>query len=304
MTRLAFLGTPEAAVPTLETLAADYDIAVVITRLDRPQGRHSEPLPTPVKIVADEIGIPVKQPSSSGQIAGILEEHAPLDLAVVVAFGMILLPDALAVPSHGLLNLHFSLLPRWRGAAPVARALMAGDTMTGVTIIRIDEHLDSGDVLTAQALDIRPDERSGGLTNRLAHIGSQLMIDSIEHYLAGAMVPVPQTDEGLTYAAKITPEDRPLSPQMTTAEFINRIRGLSPKPAATLDIDGQVHKVLQAQESDSIPAATRWETVGELPVVGVSDGGVTLLELQPPGKRLMSGESWLRGRLQVRGIVS
>jgi len=304
MTRLAFLGTPEAAVPTLEALAADFDIAVVITRLDRPQGRHSKPLPTPVKIVADELGIPVKQPSSSDQIAGILEEHAPLDLAVVVAFGMILLPDALAVPAHGMLNLHFSLLPRWRGAAPVARALMAGDTMTGVTIIRIDEHLDSGDVLTAQALDIRLNESSGALTKRLTHIGSQLLIDSIGHYLSGALVPVPQTDEGLTYAAKITAEDRPLSPQMTTAEFINRIRGLSPKPAATLDIDGQVHKVLQARESDSIPAATRWETVGELPVVGVGNGGVALLELQPPGKRPMSGESWLRGRLQVRGIVS
>ena len=304
MTRLAFLGTPEVAVPTLDALAARFDIAVVVTRLDRPQGRHSKPLPTPVRIVADDIGIPVRQPASSDQIAGILQEHEPLDLAVVVAFGMILQPDALEVPTHGILNLHFSLLPRWRGAAPVARALIAGDTMSGVTIIRIDEGLDSGDVLTAQALSIRPDERAGGLTNRLAQIGSQLMLESVEQYLAGALEPVPQTEEVLSYAAKITAEDRPLSPQMTTTEFINRIRGLSPKPAATLDIDGQVHKVLQARESESIPASGRWETVGELPVVGVSNGGVELLELQPPGKKPMSGESWLRGRLQVRGLTS
>lgn len=304
MTRIAFLGTPEAAIPTLDALAEDFDIPVVITRLNRPSGRHSKPLPTPVRLDADEIGIPVRQPNTADDIAGILEEYSPVDVAVVVAFGMILSAEALAVPTHGILNLHFSLLPRWRGAAPVARALMAGDPMTGVTVIRIDEGLDTGDVLTAQAVDILPLETAGVLTDRLAQLGARLIADSIEPYLAGEMAPVPQVEEGATYATKITAEDRPLSREMTVRKFVNQVRGLSPKPAATLDIDGQVHKILQVRETDAIPAPGRWETVGDVPVLGLSEGGVALVELQPPGKNPMSSESWLRGRTQVRGTIS
>jgi methionyl-tRNA formyltransferase len=248
--------------------------------------------------------IPVRQPESTAEIGGILNAYGPLDVAVVVAYGMILDADARNAPRAGILNLHFSLLPRWRGAAPVARALLAGDSMTGVTIIRIDEGLDSGDVLTAQAVDIEEGESRGALTSRLARIGAHLMAGVIEPYLAGQLEPVPQSLDGLTYAHKITAEDRPLSVELTGNEFVNMVRGLSPSPGATLEIDGRVHKILKARRSTILPSKGSWFGMDDVPVVGVADGGVELLEIQPPGRTPMSGGAWLRGRMQTHGSVA
>ena len=304
MTRVAFLGTPESAVPTLQELADTFVVPVVVTQPDRPKGRSGEPVPSPVKEFANSRMISVRQPEKADQIAEVLDEYRPLDVAVVVAYGMILDNETLEVPRGGILNVHFSLLPRWRGAAPVARALMAGDTMTGVTLIRIDEGLDSGEVLTAQAVDIGETETAGALTARLAGVGAKLMSQSLQPYLDGDLVPVPQSEEGLTYAHKIRAEDRPLSVNATCEGFINQVRGLSPSPGATLDIDGRVHKILSARRSTAIPSTGSWRTVGDVPVVGVSDGGVELIELQPPGKTPMSGAAWLRGRFRDRGSVS
>lgn len=201
MTRVAFLGTPPAALPTLKALSATYDLELVVTQPDRPRGRSKKPVPPPVKSAALEIGARVEQPATSGGLFEALSSVAGLDLGVVVAYGRIIRPEALHIPRMGMLNVHFSLLPRWRGAAPVSRALIAGDTMTGVTIIKLDEGLDTGPVLTAQAVDIKGDENAGSLTERLAVLGAELLMKALPAYLSGELEPVPQSDEGLTYAS-------------------------------------------------------------------------------------------------------
>jgi methionyl-tRNA formyltransferase len=214
---------------------------------------------------------------------------------------MILEPRALDASRFGMLNAHFSLLPRWRGAAPVARALMAGDPMTGVTVIRLDEDLDTGPVLTAQAVDIADEETAGELTDRLSGLGARLLADVIPRYLDGEAVPVPQTGEGATYASKLEPGDRPLRASMTRLEVVNLVRGLSPEPGATLDIDGDVHQVLRARPHAESPSGGSWELISGLPVIGVADGGVEVVEIKPPGRRAMSGADWGRGRRSASG---
>ena len=296
MTRLVFLGTPGAAIPTLETLAHDFDVGLVVTRPDRPRGRSQRLEPSPVKLRAKELGLAVRQPTGSEDLGRMLADCGPFDLGVVVAFGMILEPEALAVPANGMLNVHFSLLPRWRGAAPVARALMAGDPMSGVTIIRLDKGLDTGPVLTAQAVDIGKEETAGELTGRLSALGAGLLRRVLPGYVNGDLVPVPQVDEGATYASKITAADRPLRPTMSRLETINRVRGLSPTPGATIELDGETLKVLRARSDPHQLEPGALEVVNGSPVLGVAEGGVELVEIQPPGRRAMSGADWARGR--------
>lgn len=261
-------------------------------------------MPSPVKIEADRLGLSVSQPTSADEVRRALESVGRLDLAVVVAYGRILRSDALAVPAAGMLNVHFSLLPRWRGAAPVTRALMAGDPMTGVTIFRLDEGLDTGPVLTAQAVDIEDDETGGELTSRLAALGARLMAQVIPGYLDGGVKPVPQSDEGLAYAAKIEPNERMIRVDGPRVDEVNRIRALSPEPGATLTIDEGPHQILRARLHAANPGPGRWQDMDGVPVAGFGDGGVELVTLLPPGKRPMSGEAWLRGRRRRAGSVA
>jgi methionyl-tRNA formyltransferase len=296
MTRIVFLGTPGAAIVTLETLSQDFEVGLVVTRPDRPRGRSKKLEPSPVKVRAGELGLVVREPAGSADLARLLSEEGPFDLGVVVAFGMIIKPGALSIPAHGMLNVHFSLLPRWRGAAPVARALMVGDPMSGVTIIRLDEGLDTGPVLTAQAVDIGKEETAGELTGRLSALGAGLLKSVLPGYLKGDLVPVAQVDEGATYASKLTAADRPVRPTMSRLEAIDRIRALSPSPAATIDIDGEAHKILRARSHVHHLEPGALELVAEIPVIGVADGAVELVDIQPPGKRAMAGAAWGRGR--------
>ncbi len=303
MSRIVFLGTPSSAVPTLETLVASHEVELVITQPDRPKGRSKVPQPPPVKEAAERLEVDVAQPASHADLLRALEEVAPIQLGVVVAYGRIIRPEALRVPERGFLNVHFSLLPRWRGAAPVARALMAGDTMTGVTIMKLDEGLDTGPVLTAQAIDIGEKEDAGELTNRLATLGARLLSSSIEPYLSHDLVAAPQSNEGATYAEKIESTDRPIRASDGVENVINKVRGLAPDPAATLMIDGETHKVLEVSAADVAPPQGRWQLVDDVPVVGHADGGVELVSLQPPGKSPMSGSAWGRGRRESAGII-
>lgn len=303
MTRLVFFGTPEEAVPALELLAERWEIGLVVTQPDRPRGRSGRPQPPPIKEEAERLGLPLAQPASSGAIASEVSDRGPFDLGVVVAYGKILSEEVLGLAEHGILNVHFSLLPRWRGAAPVARALMAGDAMTGVTIIRLDRGLDTGPVLTAQLVDIHPSEDCGTLTARLAHLGARLLASVIPGYLAGEVVPVPQSDDGVTYAARITAEDRDLGGVDDPSEFLARVRGLAPDPGAVLTIDGEPHKVLAARVDGDAPPAGTWVMRHGLPVIAVGGVGVELVTLQPPGKRPMGADAWLRGRRRTGGSV-
>jgi methionyl-tRNA formyltransferase len=243
-------------------------------------------------------------PASAEELTAALTSSGPLDLAVVVAYGRILRPDVLELPDRGMLNLHFSLLPRWRGAAPVMRALMAGDSMTGVTIFRIDEGLDTGPVLTAQAIDIEPGETAGQLTSRLAHLGARLMATVTRRYLAGEIEPVSQSDEGMTYAPKIEPGERVIQVSGKRKEEVNRVRALSPKPGATLIIDEETYQILQARASDHDPAPGTWVALSGMPVAGLADGGMELVAILPPGKKAMDGASWLRGIRRRSGMVA
>lgn len=304
MSRIAFLGTPEAALPTLTALAGMHEIPVVITRPDRSRGRGRDPKPTPVKTEAERLGLDVATPESADELNDALHAAGPLDLAVVVAYGRILRPAVLDVPSHGMLNLHFSLLPRWRGAAPVSRALMAGDPMAGVTIFRIDEGLDTGPVLTAQAIDIEPEETAGELTSRLAGLGARLMSTVVPSYLSGQLEPVPQSDEGMTHAGKIEPGERSIQVTGGRNDEVRRVRAFSPAPGATLVIDGETHQILQARPSEHDPDPGTWAGVAGRPVAGLADGGMELVTILPPGKKVMDGASWLRGIRRQSGVVA
>jgi methionyl-tRNA formyltransferase len=303
MTRIAFLGTPEAALPTLRALAERHDVPLVITQPDRAGGRGRALRTPPAKTEAARLGIDVAQPTSSDETVQALESAGGLDLAVVVAFGRILAPEALAVPAGGMLNVHFSLLPRWRGAAPVARALMEGDSMSGVTIIRLDEGLDTGPVLTAQAVDIGSEEVAGELTGRLAGLGARLLAGVIPSYLSGDLEPVPQSEDGMTYAGKIEPGERSIRVEGARVDQINRVRALSPEPGAVLLIDGVPHQVLRARLHPTAPEPGTWVAVDGVPVAGLGDGGMELIELLPPGKRPMPGQEWLRGLRRESGMV-
>lgn len=304
MARVVFLGTPEEAVPTLTALHQTQEIGLVVTQPDRPKGRSRRPVPPPVKNAALELGLTVAQPESRAELAEGIAEHGPFDVGVVVAYGRILRPEVLEQPAHGFVNVHFSLLPRWRGAAPVARALMAGDPMTGVSIIVLEEGLDTGPVLTAQAIDILPDDNAGTLTDRLATVGARLLAEVLPDYLTGELRPVPQTDEGATYAEKIEPEDRVIDPTADVDTVVAQVRGLAPVPGATLVIDGTPHKILAVRPASHEVAAGSWVAVGDRPIVGLGDGAIEVVTIQPPGRNPMSGEDWLRGLRRKGGNVS
>lgn len=304
MARVLFLGTPEEAIPTLTALVDDHEIGLVVTQPDRPKGRSKTPAPPPVKEYAAANGLQVEQPEHRQRLFEVVEERGPFDVGVVVAYGGILRPELLEIPRYGLINLHFSLLPRWRGAAPVNRALMAGDQMTGVTIIKLDAGLDTGPVLTAQMIDIPEGDDAGALTKRLAGLGARLLSRVLPGYLAGEVVPVPQSDDGVTYAEKLEPGDRPIDPSSNTDRVTAQVRGLAPSPGATLDIDGTRHKILMMNASPDVVPEGTWRVVNGRPLVGLGDGAAELVILQPPGKKPMAGSDWARGLRHEAGFIS
>jgi len=290
-----FAGTPPEAVPSLEALSRVGEVDLVITRPDRPRGRSRAPRPPAVKTAAGSLGLPVAQPATAGELEEMLGTGT-FDVGVVVAFGMILRPRALAAPSAGFLNVHFSLLPRWRGAAPVERAIMAGDTSTGVSIMVMDEGLDTGPVLAREETPIHPDDTGGSLRERLADLGARLLVDTVGAWVDGQLDAVPQDSSGATYAARIEPRDRLVSADMSVGEFVDRVRALAPTPGARLKIGMEYHKILSAAPADNGPDPGEWGSSQAHPMFGVSGGSVLIQEIQPPGKRPMTGEEWLRGR--------
>ena len=303
MSRVVFLGTPQAAIPTLERLDESHDVGLVVTQPDRPKGRSQTPMPPPVKEFAASRGLLVAQPSNRKGLEEAIQGSGSFDVGVVVAYGRILRPEVLEAPRHGLLNVHFSLLPRWRGAAPVARALMAGDAMTGVTIIKLDAGLDTGPVLTAQAIDVPADDNAGTLTERLADLGARRLVDVLPRYLSGEMQPVPQSDEGVTYAEKIEREDRLIDPNADAGSAIAKVRALAPSPAATLRIDGEPHKIYEARVTDARVARGAWVAIEGAPVAGLGEGAIELISLQSPGRNPQAGTDWVNGRHSDRGLI-
>lgn len=293
--RTAFLGTPEAAIPSLEALARVSDVQIVITRPDRPRGRSRRIQAPPVHDAARKLGLEIEQPRFASDLVAALEGRH-LDLGVVVAFGMLLRPEVLALPKAGYLNVHFSLLPRWRGAAPVERAIMAGDDETGVTIMRMDEGLDTGPIVATRKTPIGPEETGGSLRGRLANLGAELLADTVEPWVAGQITPRPQPTEGITYAPRLEAADRRLDFSMDAGDAFNRVRALAPAPGGRLDVEGAPHKVLEVSAAEMPLTPGQWSVdAAGFPVAGFVHGALTIVTIQPPGRRAMSGAEWLRG---------
>jgi methionyl-tRNA formyltransferase len=270
--RVVFMGTPSAAVPALRAAADAFDVVAVYTRPDTPRGRGLRVEASPVKEAAAALGLRIEQPKSLRDEVGALRSLEP-DVILVVAYGAILRPDVLAVPKLGPVNVHFSLLPRWRGAAPVERAILAGDQRTGVTTMLMDEGLDTGPILLQREEGIRPDDTTDTLRDRLADLGASLAVETLQRF--EQIEPRAQPDDGATYAAKIDPDEAKVDPHDDAAAAERRVRALS----AFVMFRGKRLKVWRA-DLDGVPA---------LP------NGLHLVEVQPEGKRRMSGEEFARG---------
>ncbi len=291
--RLIFMGTPDFSVPVLEALvAAGHDIAAVYCQPPRPAGRGKKDRPSPVQIRAEALGLFVRYPVSL-KSSDAQKEFAALnaDLAVVVAYGLILPQAILDAPKNGCLNIHASLLPRWRGAAPIHRAIMAGDAETGVCIMQMEAGLDTGPVLLREATAIKPEETTGQLHDRLSEMGAGLIVSALAQL--SNLVPVPQSDEGVTYAAKIDKSEARVDWSRSAAELDRLIRGLAPFPGAWTEMMGQRVKLLSS--ASALGQGTAGETLDDTLTVACGTGAVKLLRLQRAGKGAQDGETFLRG---------
>jgi methionyl-tRNA formyltransferase len=292
--RIAFMGTPDFAVPLLaELIACGHDIAAVYSQPARPKGRGLSEEPTPVAKLALAHGLTVRTPVSLRDVEAQADFAAlNLDLAVVAAYGLILPKPILDAPRLGCWNLHGSLLPRWRGAAPVQRAIMAGDAMTGVMVMRMEEGLDTGPVLLTKELPIGR-KTAGIVTDELAQIGATLMASALEALEVGEITAVPQAAEGVTYAKKILKEEARIDWTKSAAEVDCHIRGLSPWPGAWSEADGERLKILYAQPVEGSGAPG--EVLDEALTIACGSGAVKLLRLQRPGKSAMNAADLLHG---------
>ena len=304
--RIIFMGTPEFAVPTLtEIVSAGHDVVAVYTRAPKPAGRGQAERRSPVHEAAAGFGIPVMTPrtlrSEAEQIAFAAFDA---DVAVVVAYGLILPPPVLEAPRHGCLNLHGSLLPRWRGAAPIQRAVLAGDARTGVMVMRMDEGLDTGPVALVDEMPIGPDMTSGELHDRMMVVGADLMGRALAALERGSLAFTPQAEAGVTYAHKIDKAESRIDWSRPAAEVHNLIRGMSPFPGAwfELPLAGQAVRVKALR---SVIAAGSGAPGTILPglTIACGDGAVRLVTVQREGKAAMDADSFLRGAGELPAAV-
>ena len=309
--RVVFMGTPDFAVSSLEHLIADgHEVVGVFTQPDKPRGRHQVMTAPPVKECALIHEIPVYQPESlkNGEAMPILDELRP-DIIVVAAYGQILRSDVLEYPKYGCINVHASLLPKYRGAAPINWVIVNGETETGVTIMQMSEGLDTGDMLLSSSLLIEEDETAGELFDRLAVLGGNLLSEALEKIEAGTIVPVPQDDSQSCYAKMLSKKDSTIDWNRSAAEIHNQVRGLSPWPTAMTTLNDKqfkLHKTRKAfiagldlgdisTETEDGEPGTLYQQGSRL-FVKCGDGQyLELLEVQPLGSRRMSAEDYLRG---------
>jgi methionyl-tRNA formyltransferase len=299
--RLAFMGTPDFAVPVLRALAdAGHEIVRVYTQPPRPAGRGKAPRPSPVQTAAEALGLAVATPERLREPQVMVDFAAlNLDAAVVVAYGQILPQAALDAPRHGCLNLHASLLPRWRGAAPIQRAIMAGDAETGVCVMQMEAGLDTGPVLACEATPIGPQDTVATLHDRLAEIGARLMVRTLAAIEAGAATAIPQPEAGATYAAKIDKAEARVDWTRSAEDLDTHIRGLSPFPGAWCKIGGERVKLLLACPEPG--AGTPGQALDDGLLIACGSGALRLIMLQRAGKGPMDAKTFLRGYPVARG---
>jgi methionyl-tRNA formyltransferase len=304
--KLAFLGTSEFAVPALKALVeAGHDVVVVYTRTPKPAGRGQQERRTPVHALALSLDLAVRTPKGLRS-----EEEAQsfkaldLDAAVVVSYGHILPKALLEAPVLGCINIHGSLLPRWRGAAPIHRAILAGDAETGVTIMRMDEGLDTGPMLLAESTPISAADTAETVHDRLAELGGRLIVSTLDALVAKTIEPVPQPDDGVTYAHKLGKEEGALDWRRPAAELERKVRAFHPWPGTWFDVEGERIKVLEAALAlaGGTPGTVSVGRDG-FPIVACGVGGLKLLKLQRAGKSAQAADAFLRGFALAAGTV-
>lgn len=299
--RVVFWGSPAFAVTVLEALlASDHEVAGAVTQPPRPSGRGRRERPTEVARIAAGAGLPVLAPERP-RGEEFLREVAALegDVFVVAAYGAILPPEALTLPPHGALNVHASLLPDYRGAAPVTRALLDGRRETGITIMRMDAGLDTGPICLQEAIPVRAEDTAGTLTGRLAGLGGRLAVQALDRLAAGTLVETPQDDARATYAGKVTTAEAALDWNRPGGEIERAIRAFDPWPGAWTTRAGERLKVFRASRAPAGREAGRPGTVVGLdpaPIVAAGAGAVRLDLVQPAGGQRMAGAEWARGR--------
>ena len=301
--RIAFMGTPDFAVPSLAALVeAGHDVAVVYTQPPRPAGRGQKARVSPVQSWAEAHGLPVRSPRTlrdgpeQASFAGL-----GLDAAVVAAYGLILPVPVLAAPRLGCLNVHASLLPRWRGAAPIQRAILAGDRRTGISIMLMGQGLDTGPVLLTESVQIGKTMTAGDLHDRLARIGARLIVEGLRGYAAGEISPRPQDDDKATYASKIDKSEARIDWTEAAVGIDRRVRAFVPWPGAWFELGSERVKVLAAKVEDGVGVAG--EVLDDRLLVACGENAVRLTRLQREGRRPMDAETFLRGQLLTKGTV-
>lgn len=301
--KIVFIGTPEFALPTLEALIkSEHDVAAVITQPDRPKGRGLKLASSPIKMLAQEFDIPIFQPLKikDPQVVSYLKSLSP-DLIVVVAYGQILPKEVLEIPLLGCINLHASLLPELRGAAPIAWAIIRGKETTGLTTMSMDEGMDTGEIILQEKMAILPADTTGTLSEKLRQAGAPLMLSTVQLIREKKAPRIPQNDSLATYAPLIKKEDCLINWQSPAKKIANLIRGLNPHPGAWTYFNGKRFKIYASKIVKTEGKAVKVEK--DKLIVATSKGGLLLLEVQPEGKRKMSIEEFLAGHRIEEGMV-
>jgi len=295
--RILFMGSPDFAAISLRALAQKFNVVGVLTQPDRRAGRGKKLVSPPVKILADELDIPVIQPYRIKDDIAMdeLRRFAP-DLIVVAAYGQILRPELLALPRYGCVNVHGSLLPRWRGAAPIQAAILAGDDEAGITIMLMDEGIDTGDMLSKRALPIADDDTAETLFNKLAPLGAELLVETLPKYISGEITSQLQPEEDATYAKMLKKADGELDFSKTAVELERQTRAFSPWPSSFFEWEGKRVKVHRAKvDGRKSPGIGSKLKVAGATAIGTSEGILILVQIQPAGKKRMDGKSFLAG---------
>jgi methionyl-tRNA formyltransferase len=305
--RVVFMGTPDFSVPVMtEILGQGHEIVAVYTRAPKPAGRGMDLRPSPVHALADKFGIPVFTPKTlrnDEEIARFAAHEA--DVAVVVAYGLILPKAVLDAPRLGCLNLHASLLPRWRGAAPIQRAIMAGDAESGVMVMKMEEGLDTGPVGMVERVTIAPDMTASDLHDRLSMIGADLMVRALAAFSRDSLHFTPQSEEGVTYAHKIEKAEARIDWRRNAAELHNHVRGLSPFPGAFFEVDfgkgSERIKILRSKVASG--QGTPGTLLDDALTIACGQGALQILDVQRAGKAPMKADEFLRGARVSKGFV-
>jgi len=292
------MGTPDFAVPSLKALKeAGYEIPLVITRPDKPAGRGKRLKPPPVKVEAERLGLKVYQPErikDNEELKKILEEISP-DLIVVAAYGKILPDWLLKLPGYGVINVHASLLPRYRGASPIQAALLNGEKKTGVTIMKVIPELDAGDILSQREVEIREEDNAQTLHDRLAQVGAELLIETIPGFIRGEIEPRPQNHSQATYCPKITKEMGRIDWERSAGEIFNMVRAFTPWPGAFTHHRGKMVKLTEVRPVEGKGRPGEVIEAGRRLVVATGEGALEILKIKPEGRKEIGGDEFIRG---------